>query len=115
MCGLNGILAYHSAASTPTEAELLASRDAMRVRGPDGCGTWWSTNRRLALAHRRLSILDLSDRASQPMTSADGHNVIVFNGEIYNYPALSAALESDGAHFRTPSFTPPPSHLFHPP
>jgi asparagine synthase (glutamine-hydrolysing) len=112
MCGLNGILAYHSAASAPEETELLASRDAMRVRGPDGSGTWWSTNRRLALAHRRLSILDLSDRASQPMTSEDGQHVVVFNGEIYNYPMLRAEIETDGVRFRTTSDTEVLLHLY---
>src|SRR5713101_3095249 len=101
MCGLNGILAYHSAASAPEETELLASREAMTARGPDGSGIWWSTNRRLGLAHRRLSILDLSDRAAQPMVSEDGQHVTVFNGEIYNYPTLRAELESDGVCFRT--------------
>src|SRR5205807_7749206 len=105
MCGLNGILAYHSAASAPEETELLASRDAMRVRGPDGSGLWWSANRRLGLGHRRLAILDLSDRASQPMISEDGQQVIVFNGEIYNYPVLRAELECDGVCFRTSSDT----------
>src|SRR6516164_2804544 len=112
MCGLNGILAYHSAASTPDEKELLASREAMRARGPDGYGTWWSTDRRVALAHRRLSILDLSDRACQPMTSEDGQHVITFNGEIYNYAALRAELESEGAHFRTTSDTEALLHLY---
>ena len=72
MCGVNGIFAYHPAANSPDEVELLATRDAMRARGPDGSGLWWSSDRRCGLAHRRLSILDLSDRASQPMLSADG-------------------------------------------
>jgi asparagine synthase (glutamine-hydrolysing) len=103
VCGLNGIFAYHSAANVPTEAELLATRDAMRNRGPDGCGAWWSASRRCGLGHRRLSILDLSDRASQPMASEDGQLMLVFNGEIYNYPALRAGLEAEGVRFRTNS------------
>ena len=96
MCGLNGIFAYHSAASPPREAELLATREAMRQRGPDGAGVWWSADRRCGLGHRRLSILDLSDRASQPMISEDGRLVVVFNGEIYNYPMLRKELEARG-------------------
>ena len=88
MCGVNGIFAYHSAANAPDKVELLATRDAMRARGPDGSGLWWSSDRRCGLGHRRLSILDLSDRASQPMVSADGKLVITFNGEIYNYRDL---------------------------
>src|SRR5215467_2603962 len=98
MCGLNGIFAYHSAAGRPKDAELLATRDAMRARGPDGAGAWWSGDRRCGLGHRRLSILDLSERASQPMVSEDGRLVVVFNGEIYNYPQLRAELEGAGIH-----------------
>jgi asparagine synthase (glutamine-hydrolysing) len=112
MCGLNGILAYHSAANLPEEGELLATRDAMRARGPDGSGAWWSADRRCGLGHRRLSILDLSDRASQPMSSADGKLVVVFNGEIYNYPALRAELEAGGVRFRTSSDTEALLHLY---
>src|SRR5829696_8182208 len=105
MCGLNGIFAYHSAASRPQESELLATREAMRARGPDGAGIWWSAGRRCGLAHRRLTILDLSDRACQPMSSEDDSLVVVFNGEIYNYPQLRAELETKGARFRTRSDT----------
>jgi asparagine synthase (glutamine-hydrolysing) len=112
MCGINGIFAYHSASSAPQEAELLATREAMRARGPDGSGAWWSVDRRCGLGHRRLSIIDLSDRASQPMTSEDGRFVVVFNGEIYNYPQLRAELETDGARFRTASDTEALLHLY---
>ena len=112
MCGINGIFAYHSASSAPEEAELLATRDAMRVRGPDGSGAWWSGDRHCGLGHRRLSIIDLSDRASQPMTSEDGRSVVVFNGEIYNYPRLRVELEAKGARFRTTSDTEALLHLY---
>jgi asparagine synthase (glutamine-hydrolysing) len=112
MCGVNGIFAYHPAANAPGEVELLATRDAMRARGPDGSGLWWSSDRRCGLGHRRLSILDLSDRASQPMASADGKLVITFNGEIYNYNALRVELEAAGASFRTTSDTEALLHLY---
>src|SRR6516162_1493907 len=112
MCGVNGIFAYHPAANAPDKAELLATRDAMRARGPDGSGLWWSFDRRCGLGHRRLSILDLSDRASQPMASADGKLVITFNGEIYNYSALRTELEAAGARFRTTSATEALLHLY---
>ncbi|MGB6800368.1 MAG: asparagine synthetase B, partial [Xanthobacteraceae bacterium] len=112
MCGLNGIFAYHSAATWPDESELLATREAMRARGPDGAGTWWSADRRCGLAHRRLTILDLSDRASQPMISDDGSLVVVFNGEIYNYPQLRTELEAKGTRFRTTSDTEALLHLY---
>ncbi len=77
----------------------------MRARGPDGSGVWWSGDRRCGLGHRRLSIIDLSDRGSQPMASADGRLVVVFNGEIYNYPELRLKLEGEGVSFRTNSDT----------
>jgi asparagine synthase (glutamine-hydrolysing) len=112
VCGINGIFAYRPAANAPDEAELLATRDAMRARGPDGSGLWWSSDRRCGLAHRRLSILDLSDRASQPMLSADGKLAITFNGEIYNYNALRAELEAAGTRFRTTSDTEALLHLY---
>jgi asparagine synthase (glutamine-hydrolysing) len=84
----------------------------MRARGPDGSGAWWNLDRHCGLGHRRLSIIDLSDRASQPMISGDGRFVVVFNGEIYNYPQLRSDLESDGAHFRTTSDTEAILHLY---
>jgi asparagine synthase (glutamine-hydrolysing) len=112
MCGVNGIFAYHSAAGMPEESELLATREAMRARGPDGAGIWWSADRRCGLAHRRLTILDLSHRASQPMIGGDGGLVVVFNGEIYNYPELRAELEARGVRFRTTSDTEALLHLY---
>jgi asparagine synthase (glutamine-hydrolysing) len=112
MCGINGVVAYHSASGAPDEAELLATREAMRARGPDGAGAWWSLDRRCGLGHRRLSIIDLSDRALQPMTSEDSRFVVVFNGEIYNYPQLRAELEADGTRFRTTSDTESLLHLY---
>jgi asparagine synthase (glutamine-hydrolysing) len=112
MCGINGIFAFHRASGEPKEVELISTRDAMRARGPDGAGSWWSSDRHCGLGHRRLSIIDLSDRASQPMTSDDGRLVIVFNGEIYNYPQLRVELEADGAHFRTTSDTEALLHLY---
>jgi asparagine synthase (glutamine-hydrolysing) len=111
MCGINGIFARRGT-QEPREAELLATRDAMRRRGPDGAGAWWSKDRRCALGHRRLSIIDLSDRASQPMASDDGRYMLVFNGEIYNLPELRVALEQDGARFRTTSDSEALLHLF---
>src|ERR1700758_1519258 len=112
MCGINGIFAYHSASRRPEESELRATREAMRARGPDGSGVWWNADRHCGLGHRRLSIIDLSDRASQPMTSDDGRFVVVFNGEIYNYPQLRAVLENDGVRFRTTSDTEVLLHLY---
>jgi asparagine synthase (glutamine-hydrolysing) len=112
LCGLNGIFAYHTAADAPEAGELMATREAMQARGPDGAGLWWSRDRRCGLGHRRLSILDLSDRASQPMVSEDARLAVVFNGEIYNYPELRATLQADGVRFRTSSDTEVLLHLY---
>src|SRR3954447_15503384 len=112
MCGINGIFAYNPCAGIPTDTELLATREAMRARGPDGAGAWWSGDRRCALGHRRLAILDLSDRAVQPMASADGRHVVTFNGEIYNYPSLRKELEAEGVVFRSTSDTEVLLYLF---
>lgn len=112
MCGLNGIFAYNVAAGAPDQRELLATRDYMQKRGPDGVGEWWSAERRLGLGHRRLSIIDISERANQPMASACGRYVIVFNGEIYNYPELRRDLEAQGSVFRTTSDTEALLHLY---
>lgn len=112
MCGFNAIFAYNHSASTPERRELLATRDAMTARGPDGAGEYWSEDGRLGLGHRRLSILDLTERGSQPMVSACGRYVVVFNGEIYNYPQLRRELEAEGGAFRTNSDTEVLLHLF---
>lgn len=105
MCGVAGIFAYHHAASPVDRAELATIRDHMVARGPDGSGEWFSPDGRVALGHRRLSIIDLSERAAQPMTSADGQLVITFNGEIYNHRELRKELEAKGRVFRSNSDT----------
>jgi asparagine synthase (glutamine-hydrolysing) len=112
MCGINGIYAYNPAAGAPDEREVLATRDAMRARGPDGCGVWWSPDRRAALGHRRLAIQDLSERGAQPMASESGRLVVTFNGEIYNYPALREELEGEGVRFRSTADTEVLLHLY---
>jgi asparagine synthase (glutamine-hydrolysing) len=112
VCGLNGLFAFHPAAGALEPAELVATRDAMQTRGPDGSGEWWSDDRRCALGHRRLSIIDLSDRASQPMISDGGRFVVVYNGEIYNYRTIRAELEAAGARFRSNSDTEVLLHLY---
>ncbi len=105
MCGIAGVYAHSSSAPAVNREELCAMRDHMIARGPDGSGKWIRQDNRAALAHRRLSIIDLSDRAAQPMASADGQLVISFNGEIYNYRALRSELQSLGRVFKTESDT----------
>ena len=72
--------------------------DAMVHRGPDGAGVWTAPG--IGLGHRRLSIIDLAG-SPQPMLSADGRAVIVFNGEIYNFQELRRELAQLGHAFRT--------------
>lgn len=103
MCGINGIFAYSRAAPPVSEAELIASRDRMRRRGPDGEGAWIDSERRVGLGHRRLAIIDLSPTGAQPMPSHDGALMLTYNGEIYNYRALRAELAAEGAVFASES------------
>jgi asparagine synthase (glutamine-hydrolysing) len=74
--------------------EIVRALATIRHRGPDAEAVW--TGPGIALGHARLSILDLTDRASQPMTSADGRYVLAFNGEIYNFPQLRDELADLG-------------------
>ncbi|MDL1949664.1 asparagine synthase (glutamine-hydrolyzing), partial [Acidobacteria bacterium ACD] len=101
MCGIVAIHAYDPDAPRVDREEALRIREAMAARGPDGHGYWESDRRDVALGHRRLAILDPSDRGAQPMRDPTGRFTIVFNGEIYNFKALRAELESRGHVFRT--------------
>jgi asparagine synthase (glutamine-hydrolysing) len=97
MCGIVG--AYASSASEACSVEtLIRMRDTMSHRGPDAAGVWRSADGRCALGHRRLSIIDLSDSAAQPMSNREGNVVLVFNGEIYNHAELRSELESLGKY-----------------
>ncbi len=101
MCGIAGLWALSPAEDV---AGIAASMGAMlNHRGPDDGGVWSDAEAGIALAHRRLSILDLSPQGHQPMTSRDGRHVIVYNGEIYNHAELRKALE--GADWRGHSDT----------
>lgn len=110
MCGVVAIYSYGD--STVNRDELRAIRDHMTSRGPDGQGEWFSDDGRAGMGHRRLSIIDLNDRAAQPMLSSDRRFVISFNGEIYNYKALRRELESKDVVFRTQSDTEVLLHLY---
>jgi asparagine synthase (glutamine-hydrolysing) len=105
MCGLVALFAASPAAAPVDPAEARLIRDHMAARGPDGCGLWVAPGGRVALGHRRLSILDLSASGAQPMASDDGRVVIVFNGEVYNFREIAAGLEAEGARFRSGSDT----------
>jgi asparagine synthase (glutamine-hydrolysing) len=105
MCGINGLLRLRPDAPAIDREELLRTRDAMTPRGPDDAGAWISPDGRVALASRRLAILDLSPAGAQPMSTADGRHHLVMNGEIYNFRELRRELEADGVAFRSQSDT----------
>ena len=77
----------------------------MRHRGPDDEGVWYTIDKRVGLAHRRLSIIDLSAGGHQPMLDTSGQFCVTYNGEIYNYQAVRRELEGLGHSFRTASDT----------
>ena len=100
MCGVTGIFHYHSGARRETnERGGLAMVDALLHRGPDDGGLLIAPQ--IALGHRRLSILDLSDKGHQPMPDDSGRCWIAYNGEVYNFPELRRELERCGHRFRS--------------
>jgi asparagine synthase (glutamine-hydrolysing) len=96
MCGISGVLAFKNSNFEVTPEFLVRMRDTMIHRGPDGAGVWISPDHRVGLAHRRLSIIDLSTAAAQPMSNGDASLQIVFNGEIYNHAEIRRELEALG-------------------
>ncbi len=102
MCGLAAIARYNDSSGV-SRREIVAIRDRMQNRGPDGRGLW--IRDRVALAHTRLSVIDLSAAAAQPMIDKTNKNVIVFNGEIYNYLELKHRLKKKGYRFFSHSDT----------
>ena len=104
MCGIAGAFLSGLDSGRIDQAVRLMCQQ-MYARGPDGSGYWSDIDNGVTLGHRRLSIIDLSTRANQPMISDDGQHVIVFNGEIYNYRDLRSSLKAEGEVFRTESDT----------
>src|SRR5689334_23029327 len=101
MCGIAGIVAR-----TPTldlQTAVREMTDRVRHRGPDDQGHY--VHGRIALGHRRLSIIDLSVAGHQPMAAEEGRYVIVYNGEIYNFIELRSELRSLGYHFHSSTDT----------
>ncbi|HUP79384.1 MAG TPA: asparagine synthetase B, partial [Pirellula sp.] len=102
MCGFIGIA---SRRVIDKRDWLAAGCNAMKHRGPDDSGIWWSAEGQVGLGHRRLSIIDLSPAGHQPMRNVAGRVTIVFNGEIYNYKDLREELTASGHVFRSNSDT----------
>ncbi|MFH2232301.1 MAG: hypothetical protein ABII13_03985 [Patescibacteria group bacterium] len=91
MCGIAGIVKKDK--TSPDRDQLERMSGALAHRGPDGRGLWSVPG--AGLAHRRLAIIDLSDRGAQPMTDVSGEITVVLNGEIYNYNELKQELSAD--------------------
>ncbi len=102
MCGIAG---YISINNTISPKQLQQASLLMKHRGPNAEGFYFAENDTVGLAHRRLSILDLSTSANQPMFSADDRYCIVFNGEIYNFKELQLQLADKGTTLKTSSDT----------
>lgn len=98
MCGICGFYKTASNAKHINEQYLNVMNEQMVLRGPDGGNIWLESENRCGLGHRRLSIIDLSNNASQPMSNEDGSIVIAFNGEIYNHMEIRKELEEKGNH-----------------
>lgn len=98
MCGICGAFKLESS-SAELESSVRRMIPLMSRRGPDDEGFWADTQ--CALGFRRLSILDLSPTGHQPMRTADGRYVMVFNGEVYNFPEIRSELEQRGVRFRS--------------
>lgn len=97
MCGIVGIWRHDGGEAERSAIGLMLAPIAHR--GPDGMGVWQEG--RVAFGHRRLSIIDLTEASGQPMLTADGTGVLVYNGEIYNYRELRQDLEREGVQFRS--------------
>ncbi|MFZ5365200.1 MAG: asparagine synthase (glutamine-hydrolyzing) [Patescibacteria group bacterium] len=97
MCGIAGYITKNQV----DEKVLIKMRDALSHRGPDDAGIFISADNKVGLAHRRLSILDLSPAGHQPMSSADEKIWITFNGEIYNFLEIRKELENKGQTFKS--------------
>jgi asparagine synthase (glutamine-hydrolysing) len=108
MCGICGILTPDTGL-VPERGLIERMRDLIAHRGPDGAGLHLEPG--VALGHRRLSIVDIA-QGHQPMYSADRRFVIVYNGEVFNHPALKSELEASGVRYRTRSDTETVLHLY---
>lgn len=96
MCGITGFLSTYDRPADELSYIVTRMSDAIAHRGPDSQGVWIDAQARIALGHRRLSIVDLSESGHQPMLSTSGRYVLVFNGEIYNHQEIRRELCSRG-------------------
>src|SRR5215204_5382070 len=111
MCGIAGALAFNDDFPLD-EATVRRMTDTLRHRGPDDAGTLVRRDERVALGHRRLSIVDLSSAGHQPMSNEDGTVWITYNGEIYNHAALRQELIARGHTYRSHTDSETIIHLY---
>lgn len=104
MCGIAGYVVLRTGSGAVHPRALKTMSEIIAHRGPDGHGSWIHDISIVGLAHRRLSIIDLSTSAAQPMLSPSG-NVLTYNGEIYNFKELRSSLEKEGRPFSSDSDT----------
>lgn len=113
MCGIAGLIDWGAGFGREKLAAIvLEMRDSMIHRGPDDAGIWVNDSGNCALAHRRLSIIDLSADGKQPMCNEDGTIWTTFNGEIYNFQQLRTQLIAEGHCFRSHTDSEVLPHLF---
>ncbi len=105
MCGIAGFIDYSGADAAVSERRIRVMNQTIAHRGPDGDGFWVSETGNVAIAQRRLAIIDLTETGRQPMTSPGGRYEIVFNGEIYGFQNLRDELLAVGVSFRGSSDT----------
>src|SRR5437870_5254366 len=98
MCGIAGQVKFKGKVS---KQNCIAMTDAIKHRGPDGEGMYINPAETVALGHRRLSFLDLTEAGAQPMTNEDSTLWVTYNGEIYNYIELREELERSGHKFHS--------------
>ena len=101
MCGIVGLMDPNGIENTVLEK----MKDSLVHRGPDDAGIWISSDRMIGLAHRRLSILDLTVKGRQPMSDCNGRLWITYNGEIYNFKEIRTELEAKDYNFQTDTDT----------
>ncbi|MFT3735725.1 MAG: asparagine synthase (glutamine-hydrolyzing) [Rhodocyclaceae bacterium] len=113
MCGIAGLIDWGSGFGRDALTDITRKmRDSMIHRGPNDAGIWVNHSGRCALAHRRLSIIDLSADGRQPMSNEDGSVWVTFNGEIYNFQQIRSRLVAEGHRFQSHTDTEILPHLF---
>ncbi len=106
MCGISGFICFSkNLTSSKLKKEALSMANSLSKRGPDSFGVWTDVTNGLALSHRRLSIIDLSSNANQPMMSKSKRFVIVYNGEVYNFKTLRKIIQQNGVVLKSLSDT----------